>query len=110
MTVIAMGMIGGHESHGDVAIVKTVDGARVELTKFWVAPGDPDARLYVSPRDDGQYDETAIDLGKLPDGQEEITRDMPSEIDPASIGSVIIHCTLYSVLFGCAVLMPPIEG
>lgn len=106
MTVISSGKLDGHEARGDIAIVKTADGAQVQLRNLWVAPGAPDVRLYVSPRTDGEVDEAATELGKVPDHQTEVTRDLPEHIDPAAVGSVIVHCTVYSVLFGFGTLIP----
>ena len=100
MSVIATGTIEGEEARGDIAIATVEDRTQVQLRNFWVAPGAPDVRLYVSPRTDGQFDDTATDLGKIPDHEPEIDRDIPDHIDPGTINSVIIHCTQYSVLFG----------
>ena len=100
MSVIATGTIAGEEARGEVKIVTAANRTQVQLRNFWVTPGAPDARLYVSARTDGEFDDTATDLGKLPDHEPEIDRDIPDHIDPTTIGSVIIHCTQDSVLFG----------
>jgi len=111
MTVISSGKLDGHEARADITIVDTGDVAQVRLRNLWVAPGAPDVRLYISPRTDGKVDDTATDLGKMPDHQTEITRDLPPSIDPISVGSVIVHCTVYSVLFGFGTLTaPPTTG
>lgn len=100
MSIIATGTLDGHEARGQITIVSEGDKTQVRLRNLWVAPGAPDVRLYVSTRSDGTVDDTATDLGKLPDHQSEIDRDLPDGLDPRTIGSVIIHCTVYSVLFG----------
>jgi len=106
MSIIASGTIDGHEARGEFTIVDADGNARVQLRNLWVAPGAPDVRLYISPRTDGHVDDTATELGKIPDRQSEIDRQLPDHIDPRSIGSVIIHCTVYSVLFGFGPVSP----
>ena len=107
MSIIATGTLDGHEARGEIAIVTAGDTSQVQLRNLWVAPGAPDVRLYVSPRTDGQVDDAATELGKIPDHQPEIDRDLPDGLDPKTIGSVIIHCTVYSVLFGYGTVTAP---
>ncbi len=100
MTVIASGTLDGHEARGRITIVEVDGKIQVRLQELWIAPGAPDVRLYVSPRSDGHVDDEATDLGQIPDTDSDVTRILPDHIDPSTIGSVIIHCTVYSVLFG----------
>lgn len=106
MSVISTGTVGGPEARGTASIVASGGVAEVQLTDFWIVPGAPDVRLYVSPRADGVVDDTAIDLGKIPDGEPELTRNLPADINPATIRSVIVQCTVFNVLFGFGVVTP----
>ena len=94
--------------HGASAFASTADGsASVELRALHVVPGAPDVRLYVTTRTDGILDETALDLGHLPDGIDRYSAALPDGVDPRTIAGVIIHCKVYEVRFGSATLAPP---
>lgn len=101
MTVLATASISGHEARGQVQLRRAANGAvTVEVDQFWVAPGAPDVRLYVSPDPDGVVDQRAIDLGPVPQRQPTLSWPLPADVDPATLGSIIVYCKVYSVLFG----------
>ncbi|MGI9605959.1 MAG: DM13 domain-containing protein [Acidimicrobiales bacterium] len=107
MTVLATATIDGHEARGRARLIHAADGtATIEVIDFWVAPGAPDVRLFISPDPSGTVDDSAIDLGPVPEGPATITRPIPSHVDPASLGSIIVYCKIYSVLFGYGTLAP----
>jgi hypothetical protein len=106
-TVLATATIDGHEARGRAQLRQAGDGSvTVELTGLWVAPGAPDVRLFVSPDQTGSVDRTATDLGPVPTGQPTFRVPLPTEVDPVSLGSIIVYCKVYSVLFGFGILTP----
>ena len=111
MTTLATATITGHEARGRVELVRGDDGTvTVEIDDLWVSPGAPDVRLYLSPRADGRVDQTAVDLGRLPDHQKRLSRQVPPEVDLDQIRSVIVFCTAFSVYFGTGDLGSPTQS
>lgn len=108
MTTLATATITGHEARGRVKLVRADDGTvTVEIDGFWVSPGAPDVRLYLSPRADGRVDQAAVDLGRLPDDEKRLSRQVPPEVDVDQIRSAIVFCTAFSVYFGTGEFGPP---
>ena len=100
MRVLATGVVYGPEARGTVQVVEYNDGQRnVELTDMWVAPGAPDVRLYISPYPDGRIDDTATDLGSVPDDTQKLQRPLPAATG-FEMRSVVVYCRVYSVHFG----------
>ena len=107
MNVLAVAAIDGPEARGRVELVKAADGTvTVEIADFWVAPGAPDVRLFVSPNPSGTVDETAIDLGPVPEQQANLSYQLPTNANPNELESIIVYCKVYSVLFGHGTLNP----
>ena len=105
MTTISSGAISGPEARGAASIEVAADGsATVELRDLFVVPGAPDVRLYITTRSDGVLDDAAVDLGHLPDRVDRYTAVIPPGVDPAALAGVIIHCKVYEVRFGSALL------
>jgi len=101
MTVLATATIAGPEARGQAQLVQGDDGtATLELNQFWVAPGAPDVRLFVTPDQAGNVDQAATDLGPVPDQQAALSRQLPTNIDPTELMSVVVYCKVYSVRFG----------
>jgi hypothetical protein len=101
MTVLATATIAGPEARGQAQLIQGDDGtATLEINQLWVAPGAPDVRLYVTPDRAGNVDQTATDLGPVPDQQPTLSRRLPNHLDPAEMVSVIVYCKVYSVRFG----------
>ncbi|MGI9595655.1 MAG: hypothetical protein ACR2QK_05825, partial [Acidimicrobiales bacterium] len=66
-TVLATATIDGPEARGEAQLLQAPDGTvTVELDQFWVAPGAPDVRLFISPDPAGDVDDDASDLGPVP--------------------------------------------
>jgi hypothetical protein len=100
MVILATAMIDGDETTGRAELVQADDGMiTLELHDLNLAPGAPDARLYVSTSSVRGFDETAVELGQVPDGEPRLTWPLP-DVDPAGLRSVIVYCKEYSVLFG----------
>ncbi len=107
MTVLAGAVIDGPEARGHAELVQDADGTvTVEIAEFWVAPGAPDVRLFVSPNPTGTVDETAIDLGHVPDLQANLSFQLPTNANANELASIIVYCKVYSVLFGYGTLAP----
>jgi len=101
MTVLATATISGHEARGSAALVRGDDGTiTLEIRDLAIAPGAPDVRLYLSREADGSLGSDPIELGMIADSDTAFTRPLANDVDAAEIGSVVVHCTVYSVLFG----------
>lgn len=71
-----------------------------------MAPTAPNVRLYVSPRTDGRVDDTAVDLGALPDHPERVSRSLPGTVAADEVRSVIVYCKVDAEHLGAATLTP----
>lgn len=101
MNVLATATIAGPEARGQAQLVQGGDGTvTLEVDQFWVAPGAPDVRLFVTPNPAGNVDQAATDLGPVPDQQGTLSRQLPTDLAPAEVLSVIVYCKVYSVRFG----------
>jgi Electron transfer DM13 len=81
-------------------------GCWLELTDLRVAAGAPDVRLYLTAHAEGTIDDTAIDLGHVPDRTPTIAATIPPGTDVARVSTVAVHCKVYSVDFGHGALTP----
>lgn len=105
MKTLKSGEIEGHEARGQAALVEGQDGRlRVELRDLWIANGAPDVRLFVTNRKDERVDDTATDLGKVPDGRDTLDFDVPVGVTADQINTVMVYCKIYNVLFGAGLL------
>ena len=101
MNTIATGTIDGHEARGEAALVDDGSGRlRLRLSNLWVAPGAPDVRVYLSESEHGRVDDSAIDLGRVPDHTPQLEYALPEGAAPSVARTVIIYCTRFSVTFG----------
>jgi hypothetical protein len=92
-----------HFGSGTARIVETAPGAyRLRLTEFSVRNG-PDLYVYLSP-DANDYDDGALELGKLKATDGAFGYDLPPGTDPADFASAIIWCKQFSHLFAVAPL------
>ena len=103
MTLLASGTIKGPEAGGAVSIVKTEDDLKLILTDYWIAPGAPDVRIYLSPHATGQVDD-AVDLGPMHQLEGTIELALSHNTRPETIKSVVVYCKVFSVTFGVGVL------
>jgi hypothetical protein len=107
VTVLAVAAIDGPEARGRAELVQAADGTvTVEIAEFWVAPGAPDVRLFISPNPNGTVDAKAIDLGPVPAQQATLSYRLPTSANPTELASIIVYCKVYSVLFGHGSLNP----
>ncbi len=101
MTEIAKAVIAGHEAKGNASIVQADDGSlKIKLTDFWIAPGAPDVRIVISPRKDGQPDDSATEISLVPDATSTLEYDIPSSVDIGKMKTVIVYCKQYFAHFG----------
>jgi hypothetical protein len=105
--VLATATIKGQEARGQAQLVQAPGGTvSLEVDEFWVAPGAPDVRLYISSSADGEVDESTEDLGPVPDNTAVLSRQIPTDFDLADARSIVVYCRVYSVLFGYGTLAP----
>jgi len=94
-----------HFGEGTAEIIEVAPGQLVlSLTDFSVLNG-PDLFVYISPDPDGWTPE-AVNLGGLKATDGSFSYALPEGTDPADIGSAIIWCRAFSVLFASAPLEP----
>ena len=92
-----------HFGRGTARIVETAPGTyTLRLADFSVRNG-PDLYVYLSP-DAKDYDDGAIELGKLKATDGAFGYDLPPGTDPADFASAIIWCKQFSHLFAVAPL------
>jgi hypothetical protein len=90
-----------HFGRGAARLIETEPGVFVvRLENFEVRNG-PDLFVYLSPKRDG-YAAGAIELGRLKADKGNQNYEVPAGIDPADVGSVVIWCKQFSVLFAWA--------
>lgn len=92
-----------HFGEGTARIVETAPGAyTLRLTEFSVRNG-PDLFVYLSPAAN-DYDDAALELGKLKATDGAFGYELPPGTDPADFASAIIWCKQFSHLFAVAPL------
>ncbi len=92
-----------HFGSGTATIVETASGTyRLRLTDFSVRNG-PDLYVYLSP-DANDYDDRALELGKLKATDGAFGYDLPPGTEPSDFASAIIWCKQFSHLFAVAPL------
>jgi hypothetical protein len=92
-----------HFGEGTARIVETAPGTyTLRLTDFSVRNG-PDLYVYLSP-DADDYDDHALELGKLKATDGAFGYDLPPGTDPADFASAIVWCKQFSHLFAVASL------
>lgn len=95
-----------HFGRGRAALIEVAPETYVlRLEDFSVLNG-PDLFVYLSPDPDG-WTEDAINLGALRSTDGTFSYDVPEGVDPGEIGSAIIWCRAFSVLFATAALSSP---
>jgi hypothetical protein len=92
-----------HFGRGTARIVETAPGTfTLRLTEFSVRNG-PDLFVYLSPSAT-DYDDGALELGRLKATDGSFGYDLPPGTDPADFASAIIWCKQFSHLFAVAPL------
>jgi len=98
-----------HQGSGTAQIVQMADGGlQVQLSNFEVTNG-PDLKVYISshPNPTSASDVTGaeiLNLGELKGNVGDQAYDLPEGVDLASLGSVVIWCEQFGVLFATAAL------
>ena len=107
-TIIARGVLRGHEASGEVVLETTAQGDVLRLKAFWIAPGAPDVRIYLTPDRAGNVEiDGAIDLGNVTTfSGHAATYAIPEGAPLRQMGAVVVYCTVFSVTFGVAALDP----
>ena len=97
-----------HKGSGNAAIYRLADGSNVLRFEDFESTNGPDLRVVVSshpdPTDGTQVHEGFHDLGPLKGNVGNQNYVLPAGVDPADIGSVIIYCRAFSVIFAVASL------
>ncbi len=104
-SIVATGTFEGadefHFGRGRASIVASGDGTlSVRFEDFAVRNG-PDLFVYVSPDPDGDVS-GGTELGRLKADTGAFEYELPAGLHPASIGSVVIWCKQFAVLFAHA--------
>ena len=105
-TIIARGVLHGHEAGGEVFLETTPQGDVLRLKAFWIAPGAPDVRMYLTPDKAGAVAvDGVVDLGKVTtfSGRSAVYP-IPEGVPLRQMGAVVVYCTVFSVTFGVAAL------
>ena len=106
-TVIARGIIRGHEASGEVVLENSSEGEVLHLKNYWIAGGAPDVRIYLSPDERGKVKvEGAIDFGRVSAFSGDVSYAIPKDRPARQMRTVVVYCKVYSVTFGVAVLEP----
>lgn len=94
-----------HFGEGRVELIETSPGVlTLSFTDLSVLNG-PDLFVYLSP-DPAGWTEDAVLLGGLKATDGSFSYDVPSGVDVADIGSAVIWCRAFAVLFASAELSP----
>lgn len=98
-----------HQGDGSATVYDLGDGSRVLRFEDFEVTNGPDLRVLVTP-DPNPFDHDALaaagytELGRLKGNIGNQNYDIPSDVDTDSIGSVIIYCKPFHVIFAVAPL------
>ncbi len=97
-----------HKGSGNAGIYRLADGSNVLRFEDFESTNGPDLRVIVSshpnPDDGTQVHEGFHDLGPLKGNVGNQNYVLPAGLEPDDIGSVIIYCRAFSVIFAVASL------
>ncbi len=101
-----------HRGSGTATIYRTPDGGHVLRFEDFTVTNGPDLRVLLAQAGDPQSrDELEaagyVHLAKLKGNIGNQNYELPADIDPAELGSVIIYCMPFKVIFSVAPLQPP---
>ena len=112
-TVLASGMFRDgdsfHKGSGDASLYRLPDGEVVLRFENLNVTNGPDLHVLVTPHSnpesrDELHDAGYTDLGQLKGNRGNQNYELPAGVDPDSIGSVIIYCMPFHVIFSVASL------
>ena len=98
-----------HRGDGTATVYDLGDGSRVLRFEEFEVTNGPDLRVLVTP-DPNPFDHDALaaagytELGRLKGNIGNQNYDIPPDVDTDSIGSVIIYCAPFHVIFAVATL------
>ncbi|MXX65922.1 MAG: DM13 domain-containing protein [Chloroflexi bacterium] len=98
-----------HQGDGSATVYDLGDGSRVLRFEEFEVTNGPDLRVLVTP-DPNPFDHAALveagytELGRLKGNIGNQNYDIPPDVDTDSIGSVIIYCAPFHVIFAVAPL------
>jgi hypothetical protein len=95
-----------HFGSGRARLIEIVPGELVLHFDGFSVQNGPDLFVYLSPDPTG-WTEEAVNLGELKATDGSFSYQVPLGIDPADVGSVVIWCRAFSVLFATAALHVP---
>ena len=98
-----------HKGSGDVSLYRLANGDSVLRFEDLAVTNGPDLHVLVSMHSDpmtkGELRDAGYStLGQLKGNRGDQNYDIPTEVDPDSIGSVIIYCMPFHVIFSVAPL------
>ena len=98
-----------HKGSGDVALYRLAGGGNILRFENLDVTNGPDLRVLLSPHADPQNKTELNDAGfehlsKLKGNKGNQNYEIPDDIDPETIGSVIIYCWPFRVIFSVAPL------
>ena len=98
-----------HKGSGDVSLYRLVNGDAVLRFEDLDVTNGPDLHVLVSTHPDpmtkGELQDAGYStLGQLKGNRGDQNYELPSSVDPGSIGSVIIYCMPFHVIFSVAPL------
>ena len=114
VALLAGGFVDGdsfHRGDGTATVYDLGDGSRVLRFEEFEVTNGPDLRVLVTP-DPNPLDHDALvaagytELGRLKGNIGNQNYDIPAALDTGSIGSVIIYCKPFAVIFAVASLSP----
>jgi hypothetical protein len=93
-----------HQGEGGATVYSLPDGTNVLRFEDFRVTNGPDLHVLVSP--DGSVS-SATDLGELKGNVGNQNYELPADLDPASLTTVIIYCDPFRVIFSTAELAAP---
>lgn len=107
--VLAEGDLKGEDSfhfgEGQVRVIRTPEGGHIVRFENYSVRNGPDLFVYVSPDAGGDVNARgAVNISELKATRGDVTYELPPNIDPASIRSVVIYCRQFKVTFAVATL------
>jgi hypothetical protein len=109
LTAEVMGADAAHEGTGTATVYRLEDGSHVLRFEDFEVTNGPDLHVFLTPVTEVQSDSDVmadgyLDLGELKGNIGDQNYELPADFDVESIGSVVIYCVPFSVVFATASL------